>query len=75
VLPSISETIGGTEEERTKIIALNSLNFIAAYVQVDQRILLKSGNLHCCKYNAFGKALIEGAGRDVRERLYRPEPV
>lgn len=28
VLPSISETIGGTEEERTTIIALESLDII-----------------------------------------------
>jgi hypothetical protein len=33
VLPSISETIGGTKEERTMIIALDGVNCGAAHAE------------------------------------------
>ena len=49
MLPSISETIGGTEEERKMIIALDSLNFVAVYVQSEQHMFLKF-EMQCCKY-------------------------
>jgi hypothetical protein len=50
VLPSTSETIGGTEKERTLVIAVESLNVIGAHIQSVQKTLLKLDNSHYCKY-------------------------